>query len=355
MTTRHSFQTFVAGRAAFIVAALFLLVTLAACGSGDDASAQAGDDVQYEMGDPLSDTSLAAVVTSEFGTDTLTAAAFHEQFERVAAQVPQINADPNQARELRKNIVEDFVLRHALFGEADRLGIGADTTAISQRLQQIKGQFPSEEAYSQALEADGLTEGDLRENIGEMIKQEEMFARYSESVEDPTEAEITDYQESRAQEVRASHILFLVPQVAEEPTRDSIRQVAEAVLDSVQSGSDFPEMARLHSEDGTSQQGGDLGFFSRGQMVPPFEEAVYALSDSGDVTQDLIETQYGYHIIKLTGRRTGELMDSTQASEMIVRDRRQEAVEQEIDALREKVVVRVNQTVVDADLNVSSS
>ncbi len=356
MTARPFFQAAVSNSAAALLTTLFLLVTLTACGSDDDASAQGEDgDVQYAMGDPLTDSTVAAIVTSDFGTDTLTTTDFRGQFARVAAQMPQINQDANQARELRKNIVEDFVLRHALFGEADRLGVGADTATIEQRLQQIKGQFPNEEAYHQALEADNLTEQDLRENITEMIKQEEMFNRYAEDVEEPTEEEISEYRESGSEEVRASHILFMVPQDADEATRDSVRQQAESVLASIEGGEDFAEMAQRHSEDGTAEQGGDLGYFSRGQMVPQFEEAVYALEDSADVTDELVETQYGYHIIKLTGRRTGEMMDASQAEEMLVRDRRQGAVEEEINELREKVTVRINPDVVDADLNAASS
>ncbi|MEX0601262.1 MAG: SurA N-terminal domain-containing protein, partial [Rhodothermales bacterium] len=196
MTTRFSVRRAASGWMTACLSALFLVVTLAACGSGDDASAES-DDPQYAMGDPISDTTLAAIVTSEFGIDTLTTEEFRGQFTRVASQVPQVNSDPTQARELRKNIVEDFVLRHALFGEADRLGVGADTAAVSQRLQQIQGQFPSEQAFQQALQADGLTEQDLRENIQEMIKQEEMFTRYSENIEQPTEEEITEYQEDQ--------------------------------------------------------------------------------------------------------------------------------------------------------------
>lgn len=355
MTTRISIRRTAAHPATSFVFALFLAVALTACGSGDDASAQSDAEAQYEMGEPLSDSSLAAIVTSEFGTDTLTAQEFQGQFSRIAAQVPQVQADANQARELRKNIVEDFVLRHALFGEADQLGVGADTAQVSQRLQQIKSQFPSEEAYQQALQSDNLSEEQLRENIQEMIKQEEMFTRYAESAEQPSADEIEEYRQNQAQQVRASHILFLTQNLTDAEARDSIREVAEAVLDSVESGVDFAELAQRHSDDGTAQQGGDLGFFSRGQMVPPFEEAVYALSDSGDVAPEIVETQYGYHIIKLTGRQTGELMDSTQAQQMIVRDRRNEAVQEEVDALKGRVTVRINPTVVDADLNAASA
>ncbi len=338
--------------AAHVLVAFFLTITLAACGSGDEASAQSDEsELTYKMGEPITDANLAAIVTSDYGSDTLTSAEFQDRFERIATQVPQLRTDPDQARELRKNIVEDFVLRHALFGEADRVGVTADTGAVSLRLAQVKGQFPSEEAYQQALAADNISEDELRGNISDMLRQEQMFERFSESVQDPSEQEVTDFRQSRAEQVRASHILFLVPQGAAQERRDSIRQVAQAVLDSIRAGADFAEMARRHSDDGTAQMGGDLGFFSRGQMVEPFEEAAYALPDSGQVTSELVETQYGYHIIQQTGRRTAELMDTTQARQLMLRDRQREAIESEIDNLREKVTVRLNPGVVQAELN----
>src|SRR5690606_25027138 len=130
------------------------------------------------------------------------------------------------------------------------------------------------------------------------------------------------------------------------------RQQAEAVLDSIRSGADFAELARRHSQDpGSAAAGGDLGFFSRGQMVAPFEEATFALEDSGDVATDLVETQFGFHIIKLTGRRAGTPMDTTRARAAMMQQRRQDVVEAGIDTLRGKVTVRLNQTIVDADLN----
>lgn len=343
------------GAASSLFLVLFLAISLTACGSDEEAAAQNSDDIEYTIGEPVQDTTIAAIVTSEYGSDTLSTQAFRNQFQRISAQVPQIQGDADQARELRKNIVEDFVLRHALFGEADRLGVAADTAAVQQRLQQLKGQFPSEEAFQQALASDDISEEELRGNIRDMLRQEQMFERFTEDVADPAEQEVEDFRETRAQQVRASHILFLVPEGASEQRRDSVQQVAEAVLDSIEAGVSFAEMARKHSGDGTAQMGGDLGFFSRGQMVEPFEEAVYALADSGDVTDELVRTRYGYHIIQLTGRRTGELMDTTQARQLILRDRRREAIEEEIEGLRGKVTVRLNEQVVDADLNVESA
>lgn len=331
---------------------LFIAPFVAGCGSDDEAAAQDGDERSlYTIGEPLQDSSLAAVVTSEYGSDTLTTMEFRTQFQRIVQQVPQIGGDPAQSRELRKNILEDFIITHALFGEAEKLGVSADTAAVNQRIEQIKAQFPNEQAFQQALAQDNLTIEELRENISDMMRQEQMLNRMSEDVADPTEQELTEFRESSAQEVSAQHILFLTPQGADAETRDSIKQVAETVLDSVKAGADFAEMAKRYSEDGTAQMGGDLGYFSRGQMVPPFEEATFALADSGDVTDDVVRTQYGYHIIRKTGERTGEMMDTTRARQTLMQSRKREAVEEAVDDLRGKVTVRLNPVVVNTDLN----
>ena len=100
------------------------------------------------------------------------------------------------------------------------------------------------------------------------------------------------------EERRASHILI----AAEKLGKDKARQKAEEVLREVQAKpAAFAELARKHSDDpGSASQGGDLGFFGRGMMVKPFEDATFALRD-GEVSGD-VESDFGFHIIKLTGQ-----------------------------------------------------
>jgi peptidyl-prolyl cis-trans isomerase D len=99
------------------------------------------------------------------------------------------------------------------------------------------------------------------------------------------------------QQVRASHILFKSADKDEE----EVQRQAEAVLAQVKSGGDFAALARKHSEDTSAEQGGDLGFFGRGEMVPEFEQAAFSLS-IGD-TSELVKSTYGFHIIKVTEKQ----------------------------------------------------
>ena len=92
-----------------------------------------------------------------------------------------------------------------------------------------------------------------------------------------------------ANEVRASHILI------------ENKQEAQKVLDKIKGGASFEDLAKKHSKCPSGRKGGDLGYFGRGQMVKPFEEAAFKLN-KGEVS-GLVETQFGFHIIKTTDKR----------------------------------------------------
>mgnify|MGYP001608297360 CR=1 FL=1 len=107
------------------------------------------------------------------------------------------------------------------------------------------------------------------------------------------------------EEVKAGHILFRVddgstgsPQVKDADAKKK----AEEVLERAKNGEDFAALAQEFGSDATKDQGGDLGWFGRGAMVPEFEEAVFALQP-GQVGDTLVKTQFGYHIVKLDDRR----------------------------------------------------
>ena len=127
------------------------------------------------------------------------------------------------------------------------------------------------------------------------------------------EADVRTYFEqnqSRLQakeERRASHILLTVEAKAPQAERDKVRAQAQQILDTLkQSPKRFAELARQHSKDpGSASKGGDLEFFARGAMVKPFEEAAFALS-KGQIS-DLVETEFGYHIIQITDIRQPKL------------------------------------------------
>ena len=101
---------------------------------------------------------------------------------------------------------------------------------------------------------------------------------------------------------KASHILFKADGDTDE-AKAAAKAEARNILRDIKNGADFAEMARLHGTDGTANRGGDLGWFNEGQMVAPFQEAVFAATKTG-LLSDVVETDFGYHIIDVTELKT---------------------------------------------------
>ena len=103
-------------------------------------------------------------------------------------------------------------------------------------------------------------------------------------------------------QVRASHILLMYAGSARSSATRTKEQAAQQIGElkaQVDGGADFAQLARDHSDCPSGQQGGDLGNFGKGQMIPAFEQAAFGLEVGG--TSDVIETDFGYHIIRRTG------------------------------------------------------
>lgn len=96
---------------------------------------------------------------------------------------------------------------------------------------------------------------------------------------------------------------------SDQAAKDTVRARAEDVLKQLKSGTDFAELAKKYGEDGTATKGGELGYFARGEMVPQFEAAAFALK-KGETTQQLVETSYGYHIINVEDKKTEKVKDA---------------------------------------------
>jgi peptidyl-prolyl cis-trans isomerase D len=162
-----------------------------------------------------------------------------------------------------------------------------------------------------------------------------------------TDGEISVYYDRHPQafvqqeEARARHILFILPENASAQREERVRGLAQGVLDDLRGGADFAAAAAEHSEDeGTAEAGGDLGFFPRGRMMPPLEEAAFSLP-IGELS-DPVRTELGFHILRVEERMETGIKPL------------EEALQEVIDALqdekaREAALVFVDDLVVAMD------
>ncbi|HEU5209757.1 MAG TPA: peptidylprolyl isomerase [Longimicrobiales bacterium] len=202
----------------------------------------------------------------------------------------------------------------------------------------------SEDSTLAGIQLDALLEPWLNQELvwGLREKVIEVDTVISDSV---LQAEFQQRQPNA--QVRARHVLFRVPENATQQQRDSVIALARSVREQAVTGSDFAELARQHSQDpGTAAQGGDLGFFGRGQMVGPFEEAAFSL-EPGQIS-DLVETPYGFHIIKVEERQLPDFESSRDAfRQQLIMARTSEAEEAYVSRLTDSLNIEIEDGAID--------
>jgi peptidyl-prolyl cis-trans isomerase D len=148
-----------------------------------------------------------------------------------------------------------------------------------------------------------------------------------EDIQDCYNADLERFTEP--QQVRARHILLKADKQAEPEKAQAVRKQAEELLEKIKKGADFAALAKKHSQDEASAaEGGDLGFFGKGVMVPPFEKVAFSLQP-GELSE-IVETQFGYHIIKVEEKNPRRVRSLLEVREEIVRELQQEAAEREV-------------------------
>lgn len=149
---------------------------------------------------------------------------------------------------------------------------------------------------------------------------------FSEAAREFYQANIEDFIPEA--EIRAAHILLRAPDAEDKERR---RPEAEALVQRLRDGADFMELAKEVSEDGTRMIGGDLGFFGSGKMVPEFEEAAFALETPGEHS-GVVESRFGFHIIRLLERRGGEPIPFAEVQARIIERLQTDHIQEELTA-----------------------
>jgi peptidyl-prolyl cis-trans isomerase C len=213
-------------------------------------------------------------------------------------------AVPPEQRDMVYRQVLDRIIGYKLLVQETRTRkIVAPPWDVDQRMAQIKAQFPSEQAFTQLMQQRGMSADRLRQETAEAIAVNSMLEKEIEASLTVPDADVKKFFDDnkarfRQQEtLRASHILLRVAPNADAATKQKARTEIEGLLAQVKKGADFAALAKQHSQDpGSAQNGGDLGPVSRGQMVPAFDAALFAMKP-GQVS-GVVETQFGLHIIK---------------------------------------------------------
>lgn len=197
---------------------------------------------------------------------------------------------------------------------------------IDKEIDKIKEELGGEDAFKQALEQNGLyDEKQLKERVKSMLLNEKAATEGVKISEDEMKKV---FEEKYKTEVKASHIL-----VDDEKT-------AKEVQKKLNDGGDFAKLAEEYSKDpGSKSKGGDLGFFGKGAMVPEFEKVAFTL-DKGE-TSDLVKSDYGVHIIKVTDKRENKFEDKKEQVEQELKQQKAKPITEILENLRKKADVKI--------------
>jgi peptidyl-prolyl cis-trans isomerase C len=283
---------------------------------------------------------------------TITTAEVEQELSNLLAQY-QNSLPPDQLQLMRPKMktqaIENLINRQVLLREAGRKEIKPSSEDISAEMNTIVSRFPSPEVFEQQLTQMGITKDKMIEDIGLQLKinilVKEVLADVQTTVTDQETSEFyqANPENFRAPEqVRASHILLKTSAEASPEVKSQKRLELAGLRGKIQNGADFAKLAGEHSECPSKQQGGDLGFMERGKMVKPFEEAAFNLKT--DELSDIVETQFGYHLIKVVDRKEARTVPLEEAKDKIAEylksTKEQQAFNTYMEKLRESASIK---------------
>ena len=256
---------------------------------------------------------------------------------------------PDRRDEILRKLLDQLVEYTALKQEAKARSITVADDEIEQQLAAMKTRSGTDEAFKKELGERQMTLERLRADLRVQLAISKMMDAQVATAPAITDADAKAFYEKnpdqfkRGESVRASHILVRVSEQASEDEKKKARARIDAVLKRAKAGDDFATLAREHSQDGSASNGGDLSYFEKGRMVPPFDQAAFSLKPNE--ISDVVTTQFGYHIIKVVDRKPGGTVPLEEVAEnlksMLTERKRQETAQAFIAQIKQKSKIEV--------------
>ena len=247
--------------------------------------------------------------------------------------------DQSTILSFKKGILDQLINYELLYQQAQKEKVKIHSDEINLEIDKIKDNFSTPEEFNEAIKANNITLTQLKEDIKRQLMINSVLEKTRNQVSISDEELLEYYDKNKEslfepEQVHARHILV----ETEEEANNLLQQLKEGIID-------FAELAKEKSIGPSAPNGGDLGFFARGQMVKEFEDAAFSL-EPGEIS-GVVQTQFGYHIIKCEEKKDEYSPTFEEAKEKINNTLKQQKENEAISALnlklKEEAVIVYNQ------------
>jgi len=212
-------------------------------------------------------------------------------------------------QQMQQMILTDLISKTLLLNAAEKEGYKATDEDVAKEIEEISKRIPEGQSFEEFAKSAGVDIKRIKEQIADDTKIRKLIDVVTKDVEKPGEEKVKKYYDEHPDEfsqkemVAASHILLSTQEAADETAIAAVKAEADKLKEQLgkEDGKTFEELATAHSDCPSKAQGGSLGEFGRGQMVPEFEKAAFT-QKIGEVGAP-IKTQFGYHLIKVTDKK----------------------------------------------------
>lgn len=239
-------------------------------------------------------------------------------------QLMMMGRDPKQVpeEEIKEQALQSLIEMELVYQDAREKKFEVKKEEVEEKFSEFRKRFKEEKDYKDYLDREKTTEKEIKKDIEkELIINKYLEGNIYKDLKPVTDEEAKKFFDEnpdyflKPEQVRASHILVSVPENSTEAQKKEARKKAEGILKELKNGANFEEVAKQKSDCPSRERGGDLGFFPRGRMVKPFEDAAFSLKPG--VLSDIVETQFGYHIILVKEHKQQEKMKFEEVKDRI--------------------------------------
>ena len=335
-------------------------VVAGGCGKKETAPPQAGQDLSQSkdlFSQPVrtaptitASTNPAAVVAVVDGKDITQGEMDSETMKMM--NMAGRKMPPERIAQMRERLaaqsLENLILKTILMDKVDKENITITDTEKVEAIAKFTNSLPPGVTLDNLIAKNNWTQEEFDKNLAMDLRINKLLESQTKSVAEPTEADIKKYYDENKERfdvpesVTASHILIATEATDSDQTKADKKAKAEKLREKLVQGADFAAVAAESSDCPSKTRGGDLGSFTRGQMVKPFEDAAYGqkVGEIGPV----VETQFGYHVIKVTKHDESRTMPFDEVKDRLTKvlesQNKQEVARKFIEELKAKADIK---------------